>query len=278
MSGLLDKLQDMADTAVDFLDDGKLNDSTSVAKIVDNVKDEIEEIKDDLDKMQEERKKKGRVPEWVYEAIGTMFFTMMVCSSWGEDTSFIGKSMGVGMSFALCHVVFVSHCAAYFNPLMVASKLVTGDCDLIDAIRLIFGQYVGCAVGLGILGKVGGDTLADAAPSADGHQGFITLVIMAALLMKFFWNKNSDASSGLPDAIWYGFAIAVVHMIGEGSADSHMANPAVLTGNGVLSTLQGIFNPSVGFNLDFFTASLFQNVALYLGCLLSMLVTKHSDD
>jgi len=265
--GILDKL-------ADFVDDGQINDSTNLDKTIDKIKDKVEEVKDDIEQVGKDMKKSGRLPEWMYEAIGTMFFTMMVCSAWADTNNIFNNSFSVGMSFALCHVVFVSHCAAYFNPLMVASRVVTGDYDMAHALKLIFGQYVGCAIGMGVLGRLEGASMAPAA--AGGIPELVTLVILSALLMKFFWTPNSDATSGVPDAIWYAFAIATIHMIGGSQADSHMTNPAVYTGAGVRSVIGSIFNADADFDaFSFFGASLGQNVAMYAGALIAMLVAKH---
>lgn len=264
--GLLDKV-------ADFIDDGQLNDSTNLEKTIDNIKQKVEEVKEDISEARKDIKKSGRVPEWMYECLGTMFFTMMVCSAWGDDAGLFNSSFAVGMSFALCHCVFVSHCAAYFNPLMVAAKVITGDYDMAHALRLIFGQYVGCAFGLGLLGRLGEGT-AMAAAGAAGKKELIMLVILGALLMKFFWTPNSDATSGVPDAIWYAFAIAVVHMIGGSAEDGHMTNPAVYTGNGVHSVISSLFGEGDFDAFGFFGSTLAANVALYAGALIAVLLSK----
>jgi len=264
--GLLDK-------AADFLDDGKFNDSTNAEKTMDAITKKVEEVKEDIQDAGRDIKKSGRIPEWMYECLGTMFFTMMVCSAWGDDAGLFNSSFAVGMSFALCHCVFVSHCAAYFNPLMVAARVVTGDYDMAHALKLIFGQYVGCAFGLGLLGKLSGTALE--AADAGGKKELIMLVILAALLMKFFWTPNSDSTSGVPDAIWYALAIAVVHMIGGSAEDSHMTNPAVYTGNGVNKVIGSIFGDGEFDAFGFFGATLAQNVALYAGAMIAMLVAKN---
>lgn len=221
----------------------------------------------------------GAFPKWVMEALGTMFFTMTMCSAWSNG-SVLHNSLAVGVSWALIHSVFNSHCDAHFNPLLTVGDFVRSkksDRNFLTVLQTIFAQYVGCAVGICLLEKLAGSTDISASAAKSGAQEYIMLFVLAAFLVKFFWadGKSFYSEGGKNfDGIWYAVAIAVVHMIGNSSADANMANPAVYTGAGVQNVISSIFDSEVEFDaFGFFSTQLLQNLSMYLGAIVSVLAT-----
>jgi len=216
-------------------------------------------------------------PEWMYEAFGTMFFTMTMCSAWSNG-SFLHNSMAVGVSWALIHSVFNSHCKAHFNPLLTMGDFVknksSDNSNFLDCLKNIFGQYVGCAFGIGLLERLAGTTSISASAANSGAKEYVMLFVLAAFLVKFFWAENGKSFYNDHEAVWYAVAIAVTHMIGSSNTDSNMANPAVYTGAGVQSVIGSIFDSSQTFDaFGFFETQLLQNLAMYAGAIVSVLCT-----
>jgi glycerol uptake facilitator-like aquaporin len=209
----------------------------------------------------------AKLPEWCYEGLGTMFFTMVTMSAWAAEKNILSTAFCVGMSYALMHVVFNTHCPAYFNPVLCAAQTVKGKHNMYDTLWLIVGEYLGAACGAGLIGKITDFPVLTQATEASKSKELVILVIMAALLVKFFWSNNSD--TGVPDAIWFAFAIAIVSCVGSSDSSNHMANPAVYTAQGVLDLIQA----PLSFDLSFFGDQMAGNLALYAGALISVLVS-----
>lgn len=185
-------------------------------------------------------------PRWIMEALGTMFFTMTMCSAWSNG-SVLHNSLAVGVSWALIHSVFNSHCDAHFNPLLTVGDYVRakGKGNFLTVLQTIFAQYVGCAVGICLLEKLAGTTNISESAANSGAQEYVMLFVLAAFLVKFFWadGKSFYSENGKNfEGIWFAVAIAVVHMIGNSAADANMANPAVYTGAGVQNVISSIFD------------------------------------
>jgi len=224
-------------------------------------------------------KTEGALPEWLYEALGTMFFTMMMCSAWNDGSNLLSNSMSVGISWALVHSIFNSHTDAHFNPLLTLASWVKGDSsDFLRSLKLIFGQYVGCAFGIGALARLSSD--ADQLATAHtfgGKQELVMLFVLAAFLVKFFWAEGGKNFYGDYQAVWYAVAIAVVHMIGGSESDSHMANPAVYTSKGMHTLVRAVLDTDVSADsFDVFKTFLLQNLVLFAGAMVSVLVSKWS--
>jgi hypothetical protein len=211
----------------------------------------------------------AKFPEWVYEGLSTMLFTMVTMSAWAASKNILDTGMAVGMSYALIHVVFNSHCKAYMNPILCAAKYVQDkDSNLLDTLLLLVGEYLGAACGVGLLGALTDLTLVDVARVTDSNA-LVILVIMAAFLVKLFWANTSD--TGLPDAIWFALAIACISCLGLSEKNNHMANPAIYTANAVLRLVS---NP-LSLDLSFFGGALAENLAMYAGALVSVLVSGY---
>jgi len=216
-------------------------------------------------------------PAWIMEALGTMFFTMTMCSAWSNG-SVLHNSLAVGVSWALIHSVFNGKCQAHFNPLLTVGQFIRGGIDFLDVLKTIFAQYVGCALGICLLEKLAGTTNISVSAAKSGAQEYVMLFVLAAFLVKFFWANDgsfySEKSSNFV-GIWYVVAIAVVHMIGNSTADANMANPAVYTGAGVQNVISSIFDSEVEFDaFGFFSTQLLQNLSMYLGAIVSVLATQ----
>lgn len=210
--------------------------------------------------------KDGKLPVWVYEGLSTMFFTMVTMSAWSASANILDTGFAVGMSYALIHVVFNTHCPAYMNPILAAAKCVTKKHDVKDTLLLLLGEYLGAATGVGLLGALTPMKLVDVARVTDS-SALVILVIMSAFLVKLFWANNSD--TGIPDAIWFAIAIAVINCLGKSDENNHMANPAIFTANGVLRFISAPHE----LDLSFFTGALAENLAMYAGALISVLVS-----
>lgn len=219
------------------------------------------------------------MPEWMYECFGTMFFTMTMCSAWGAEGAFLHNSMAVGVSWALIHSVFNTHCKAHFNPLLTVGDFVKNksadNSNFLDCLKNIFGQYVGCAFGIGLLERISTTTELSATAAKSGAQEYVMLFILAAFLVKFFWAEKGSKfwSESGNEAVWYAVAIAVTHMIGGSNTNSNMANPAVYTGAGVQNVIQSVVDGGEFDAFGFFSTQLLQNLAMYSGAVVSVLCT-----
>jgi len=214
-------------------------------------------------------------PEWVYEAFGTMFFTMTMCSAWGAN-GVLHNSLAVGISWALINAVFSSHCKAHFNPLFSVAEFVRSEQrDFLDLLKTVFGQYVGCALGIGLLERLAGPQAISESVDVAGTQHYVLLFVLAAFLVKFFFSE--EGKKFWPDhaGMWAAVAIAVVHMIGGSDADSNMANPAVYTGAHVQNVIQSVVDGGEFDAFSFFEKVLLQNISLYFGAIVSVLVTAY---
>lgn len=216
-------------------------------------------------------------PEWMYEAFGTMFFTMTMCSAWSNG-SFLHNSMAVGVSWALIHSVFNSHCKAHFNPLLTVGDFVknksSSNSNFLDVLKNIFGQYIGCAVGIGLLERLAGTTSISSSAAKSGASEYVILFVLSAFLVKFFWAEGGKSFWNDHEAVWYAVAIAVTHMIGTSDTNSNMANPAVYSGAGVQNVVQSIFDGKKEFDaFGFFEDQLLHNLAMYGGAIVSVLCT-----
>jgi len=218
----------------------------------------------------------GVMPAWMYECFGTMFFTMTMCSAWGAEGAFLHNAMAVGVSWALIHSVFATHCNAHFNPLLTVGDFVKnkdGKADFLDCLKNIFGQYVGCAFGIGLLERISTTTELSATAAKSGAQEYMMLFILAAILVKFFWADEDNKFWNGHEAVWFAVAIAVTHMIGGSNTNSNMANPAIYTGAGVQNVIQSIVDGGEFDAFGFFSTQLLQNLAMYAGAMVSVLST-----
>merc|ERR1739845_62379 len=103
------------------------------------------------------------------------------------------------------------------------------------------------------------------------------LFVLAALLVNFFWAEGGKNLYNDHAAVWYAVAIAVVHMIGGSEANTHMANPAVYTGTGVRDLVKSVVDTSVDADsFSFIATFMFQNLCLFAGALVAVLVGEWS--
>jgi len=208
---------------------------------------------------------------WFREFLGTGIFTIVTLSAWSDD-SFMNNAAVIGVTFALCHSVFKSdknNDSGLFNPALVfANYVCNSERNLLETLKVISAQYVGCAVSLCLMGHLTGDSYDTHAPTEDGKGSIVILAVCACLLVKFF--KKDGTNNFEHIGIWYAIIHFIVHLV-QGNAESaaEVANPALFASVGFQKLLS---LEDYGWEKHV----LYNSLALYFGAFIGALITNRA--